>query len=173
MQDEKQTRINKNIKAKTVLLIDEEGNNIGHVNFLKALAMATDSGLDLVEVSSGKDVPVCRIMDYGRWRYEQSKRTKKNKNQNKTQGNKEIKFRPNTGENDLIYRAKQLDGFIKEGYRVKLCVRFRGREIEHMYNTGRDLLERFLSFITVGYKMIGTAVVEGKTISQWLGPENE
>jgi translation initiation factor IF-3 len=173
MQEEKQTRINKGIRAKTVLLIDEKGNNIGSVHLLKALSMASDVGLDLVEVSSGKDVPVCRIMDYGRWRYEQSKRQKKNKNQNKSQGSKEIKFRPNTGDNDLSYRAKQLDEFIKEGHKVKLCVRFRGREVEHMYDTGRILLERFLGLITVNYKMIGTAVVEGKNISQWVGPENE
>ena len=173
MQEEKQTRINKNIRAKNVLLIDQEGNNIGSVNLLKALGMASDVGLDLVEVGSGKDAPVCRIMDYGKWRYEQSKRLKKNKNQGKGQINKEIKFRPNTGDNDLIYRAKQIDEFIKEGCKVKLSVRFRGREIEHMYDTGKNLLERFLVLISVNYKMIGNAIVEGKNISQWVGPEGE
>jgi translation initiation factor IF-3 len=173
MQDEKQTRINSDIKAKTVLLINEDGNNVGSVNFFKALSMAVDAGLDLVEVSAGKDIPICRIMDYGRWRYEQSKRIKKNKSQGKSQGSKEIKFRPNTGPNDLLYRAKQLDAFIEDGYKVKLCIRFKGREIEHMYDTGKDLLERFLNLIAVKYKMIGTAVAEGNNISQWIGPENE
>lgn len=173
MNQEKQARINKNIKAKAVLVIDENGNNIGSLHLLQALNIASNAGLDLVEVSSGKDVPVCRIMDYGKWCYEQSKRIKKNKSQNKTHDSKEIKFRPNTNINDLSYRAKQLDGFIKEGYRIKLCVRFKGREIEHMCDTGKNLLERFLALVSVNYKMIGNAVVEGRNISQWLGPESE
>jgi translation initiation factor IF-3 len=170
MNQDKQARINKNIKAKTVLLINEDGKNIGDVHLLKALDMASNAGLDLVEVSSGKGTPVCRIMDYGKWRYEQSKRQKKNKNQNHKQVVKEVKFRPNTGDNDLSYRAKQVDQFLKDTYKVKLCVRFKGRELEHMYHTGKDLLERFLGLVSVDYKMIGNAKAEGRNITLWIGP---
>jgi len=166
MHQEKQARVNREIKARNVLLIDKDGKNVGNIQLFKALNMASEIGLDLVEVSSGKGTPVCRIMDYGKWRYEQSKRTKKNKSSK--QGFKEIKFRPNTGDNDLVYRAKRVDQFITEGYKVKLSVRFKGREIEHMYSTGKDLLERFLALITVNHKMIGSAKTEGRNITLWM-----
>jgi len=166
MQQEKQTRINNGIKARTIHLIDENGNNVGKIQLFTALNMAVEAGLDLVEVSSNKDIPVCRIMDYGKWRYEQTKRTKKNKTQK--QGIKEIKFRPNTSDNDLSYRAKHVDQFITDGHKVKLCVRFKGREVEHMYQTGKNLLERFLSLISVKYKMSDTAKAEGKNITLWI-----
>lgn len=173
MDQNKQTKINRNIRAQTVLLIDQDGKNVGTMATSKALEMALESGFDLVEVSSGKEIPVCRIMDYGKWRYEQSKRDRKNKNQHKSQGAKEIKFRPNTGINDLSYRAKRFDEFISDGYRVKLSVRFKGREIEHMYSTGKDLLERFLSLAKSNYKILGSAVVEGRNIALWAGPNDE
>lgn len=173
MHQEKQTRINKSIRAKNVLLIDEQGKNVGSVRLFKALDMASDVGLDLVEVSSNRGTPVCRIMDYGKWRYEQSKRIKKNKSNSNKQILKEVKFRPNTGDNDLSYRAKQVDQFITSGYKVKLCVRFKGRELEHMYHTGKDLLERFLGLVSVNYKMVGTAKAEGRNITLIMGPENE
>lgn len=172
MHQENQARINKNIRAKTVLLIDENGQNVGNVHLNKALDMASNVGLDLVEVSSGKGTPVCRIMDYGKWRYEQSKRHKKNKNQNHKQVVKEVKFRPNTGDNDLSYRAKRVDQFLTDGYKVKLSVRFKGRELEHMYHTGKDLLERFLGLVSVKYKMMGTAKAEGKNITLWIEADN-
>lgn len=170
MNQEKQTRINSDIKANDILLINENGENVGSINISKALIMASEAGLDLVEVGFNK-VPVCKIMDYGKWRYEQSKRQKKHKGQK--QVIKEIKFRPNIGRNDMLYRAKQTDQFIKDGFKVKLCVRFRGREMEHMYNTGQNLLEKFLQMISSNYKMLGDAVAEGGNITLTLGPDND
>jgi translation initiation factor IF-3 len=173
MQQEGQAKINNNIKASTVLLIDENGKNVGNVHLSEALSRANSIGLDLVEVSSGKKTPVCRIMDYGKWRFEQTKRQKRNKNQNHKQGSKEIKFRPNTNHNDLSYRAKQVAGFIKDGYRVKLSVRFKGREVAHMFDTGKDLLEKFLSLITIDYKIMGNAIAEDRSIALWIGSVDE
>lgn len=171
MSQQKQARINKQIKASTVLLIDAEGTNVGKVDLIKALNMATSAGLDLVEVNSG-NVTVCRIMDYGKWKYDQSKRLKKSKNNSSKQVTKEVKFRPTTGTNDLVYRAKRVDQFIKDGHRVKLSVRFRGREMEHMYDTGRILLEKFLDLISVDISFIGTATAEGNSIVQLVGPND-
>ena len=168
--NEKQARINGDIKANNILLINENGENIGSVNLLKALNMASEVGLDLVEVGFN-NIPVCKIMDYGKWRYEQSKRQKKNKGQKKAV--KEIKFRPNTGSNDLIYRAKQADQFINSGSKVKLCVRFRGREMEHMYKTGQSLLEKFLQMLSSNYKMTGDAIAEGGNITLIIGPNDD
>lgn len=153
--------INQKIKAKVVLLIDENGINIGNINIHEALLKAQNSGLDLVEINS-KGIPVCKIMDFSKWKYEQSKKAKKNKHQR--QEIKELKFRPNTGENDLKYRAKQADKFLTKGNKVKLIVRFRGREQEHMFITGKILLEKFLEFLNTPFIIDSNANIESDVI---------
>ena len=158
--------VNKNIRASEILLIDERGVNLGRVNFRYALNMAIDSNLDLVEVSSGSNgIPVCRIMDFGKWKYEQSKKIKKSRVNSQKQEIKELKFRPNTGDNDLEYRAKQVDQFLQRGCKVKLNVRFKGREQEHMFVTGKILLEKFLKLISIPYCLESSANIEGNSIT--------
>lgn len=165
----KKANINQNIRSRNVLLIDENGNNLGEVETRVALAKALEVGLDLVEVSAGKKgAPVCRIMDYGKWKYEQTKRQKKNVHHR--QQTKEVKFRPNTGDNDLAYRARHTDKFLKSGNRVKLIVRFKGREQEHMYKTGKNLLDKFLALLTENFIMHGNAVAAGNSISLTILP---
>jgi len=166
--------INQKIRANTVLLIDENGNNIGSISFREALNKAQLAGLDLVEVSSGsKGVPVCRIMDFGKWKYEQSKRARKNKIQHQRQEIKELKFRPTTGDNDLQYRAKQAEQFLERGDKVRLVVRFKGREQEHMFNTGKVLLEKFLNLMTTTYVIDANPNVEGSSIVMILAAEKK
>ena len=163
------TRINNGIKASHVLLIDENGNNLGTLGIREARTKAQEAGLDLVEVSNNKKNSVCKLMDYGKYKYSQAKKSRKNKSQKVT--TKEIKFRPNTGKNDLEYRAKHAMEFISAGNKVKLVVRFRGREAEHMYQTGKALLERFLELVTDPYSIDGHAKVEGKSIVLYISPE--
>lgn len=158
-----QNNVNQNIKASVVLLIDENGENFGNVKLNDALSKARSVGLDLVEVSSGKGIPVCRIMDFGKWKYEQTKRDKKNKTHQK-QELKELKFRPNISENDLQYRAKQVEQFLMKGNKVKLLVRFKGREQEHMYNTGQSVLQRFLDLVESPFSIDSNARAEGNSI---------
>ena len=146
-------RVNKQIRAREVLLIDKDGNNLGKISFQDALQQAYQNGLDLVEVSN-KDVPVCRIIDYSKWKFEQAKRQKKKK-VGKVE-TKEIQFRPNIGANDLQHRAKNVDKFLSKGNRVKLVVRFKGREKAHMLETGRDVLDKFLKMVTVPYVVDNT-----------------
>jgi translation initiation factor IF-3 len=174
-QSVKSTSINSKIRAVRVLVIDENGENLGEMSIQDALNKATGANLDLVEVSSGKTVPVCKVMDFGKWKYEQAKKLKKSKNSLQKQVTKEIKFRPNTSDNDLTYRAKSVVKFLSAGYRVKLYVRFKGREIEHMYDTGKSLLERFLALIDCSFNTEGNAVAEGNSISLMLfaGKTNE
>jgi translation initiation factor IF-3 len=164
-------RINRDIRVERVLLIDDNGKNLGNVLTVVALSKAFKANLDLVEVNNKGDIPVCRIMDYGKWKYDQSKKFRKNKSQRLA--TKEVKFRPNIGSHDLNYRSTRTSQFLKDGHRVKLIVRFRGREVEHMYDTGRDLLEKFLDSLEVSYKLIGNATIEGRTIVLLLGPHNE
>lgn len=169
-KDKKRDRINRSIRASVVLLIDESGNNLGQVKTLDALKKAEELGLDLVEVSAGKDIPVCRIIDYGKWKYDQSKRLK-NKKQVKKQAIKEIKFRPNTGDNDLKYRAKHAQEFLCDGNRVKLTVRFKGRELEHMFDTGKNMLEKFLDHLNESeYNIEGHVKVENRAIALMISP---
>jgi translation initiation factor IF-3 len=164
-------RVNRNIRVSHVLLIDEEGNNLGKVPISDALKRAEDSGLDLVEVSSGKNGIVCRIMDYGKWKYQNTKKAKKNMQHKKVV--KEINIRPNTGYNDLKYRAKQVDKFIEAENKVKLVVKFKGREQAHAYETGKNIIEKFLKLINVKYAIYDVAKSDGRTISLMLNPSKE
>lgn len=157
------------INAPNVLVIDINGENKGIMPTREAISVAREAGLDLIQVGAKDNIPVCKVMDYGRWKYDQSKRDKKKKQAQSIM--KEVKFRPNTGLNDLKYRAKQVDKFLREGSKVKLVVRFRGRELEHMYDTGRDLLEKFLEILEVSFNMEGEALAEGKTISLMVKPD--
>lgn len=171
MRDNVGACINQSIRAAQVLLIDQDGKNLGSISTREALKMAQDAGLDLVEVNQGKSGSVCRIMDYGKWRYEQTKKVKKNTYHKKT--TKEMNFRPTTGENDLKYRAKQVDKFLETGNKVKLVVKFKGREKAHMFDTGRALLERFIDLITADYVIYDTAKNDGGSIMLLLNPQNE
>jgi len=162
--------VNYKIRASRVLVIGEDGKNLGEMNIKDALDRASEAGLDLVEVGSGKTVPVCKIMDFGKWKYDQSKKSRK-KGGDQKQVVKEIKFRPNTGDNDLSYRAKNAVKFLSAGHKIKLSVRFRGREMEHMYDTGKSLLERFLALIDCPFEIDGNAVAEGNSISLMISAE--
>jgi translation initiation factor IF-3 len=139
--------INERIRVPRILLIDENGNNLGNFSTREALQKAKELGLDLVEVG-GKEVPVCKIMDYGKFKFEQTKKDKKSIKNQTTHVLKEIKFKPTTGKNDLLYRAKQVDEFLKEKNKVKISVRFKGREMEHFSVIGKKILDTFLSMLT-------------------------
>jgi translation initiation factor IF-3 len=172
-QNVKSTCVNHKIRASKVLVIGEDGKNLGEMSIKDALNKAANADLDLVEVSSGKTVPVCKVMDFGKWKYKQSKRLKKNKNHTQRQVVKEIKFRPNTGDNDLKYRAKNAVKFLSAGHKVKLSVRFKGREMEHMYDTGKSLLERFLDLVDCDYNIDGNALAEGNCIALVISAEKK
>lgn len=122
------TRINHQITSREVLLIDADSEQLGEVPLSKALAIAADAGLDLVEVSPHANPPVCRVMDYGKYQYQQKKKhTSKPKNIKL----KEIKLRPVTEEGDYQVKLRNLKRFIEQGDKVKVTIRFRGREITH------------------------------------------
>lgn len=158
------------IKSRSVLLIDAEGRNLGVVDTRDAYRMAEGSSLDLVQVGDGKNgIPVCKIMDHGKWKYEQSKKRKAAKAAQQT--TKELKMRPNTGEHDLKYRAEQAISFLDDGDKVKVLVRFKGRERNHMVDTGKDVLEKFLQLIDPSkYRIEKAADIGERDISIMLLP---
>jgi translation initiation factor IF-3 len=135
--------INRNIRAKEVRVIDPDGNQIGVIPTYKAIAVANDFGLDLVEISPNASPPVCKIMDYGRFKYERTKKKQEAKKKQTTFQLKEIKVRPKTGEHDLNTKINHIKKFLDKKDKVKVTVIFRGREIT-LTNLGNELLEKIV-----------------------------
>ena len=130
-KEEAGVKINRDIRASEVRLIDSEGEQAGIVPIDEALRLAEEDGLDLVEVAPNSTPPVCRIMDYGKYRYQQSKKTKDAKKKQTVILVKEVKLRPKTEEHDIQYKTANIKRFLAEGNRVKVTIQFRGREIAH------------------------------------------
>jgi len=162
--------VNQNIRAREVRVIDSEGNQVGIIPTYEALARAGDVGLDLVEVSPNANPPVCKIMDYGRYRYEQTKKKQEAKKKQSTFQLKEIKIRPKTGEHDLQVKINHIRKFIGKKDKVKVTVIFRGREIT-LSQAGRDLLAQ----IAVETEEIAiveqSPKFEGRTLVMVLSPK--
>src|SRR5881275_2886808 len=134
-------RINDEISSMRVRLVDERGQMVGVVGRSEALDMATDAGLDLVEIAPNADPPVCKILDFGKFKYEQQKKKNEAKKKQKVIEIKEIKVRPNIDENDYQVKLRAMKSFIEEGDKVKVTLRFRGREMAHQ-EIGVRVLER-------------------------------
>ena len=134
-------RINEKIRSEKVRLISAEGEQLGILSLQDALNEATDVGLDLVEVAPNSDPPVCRVMDYGKFRYEACKKVQEARRKTRGGQMKEIKLRPHTEDHDLGFKIKNLKKFLDKKHRVKVSVFFRGREMAFM-KAGDDLLKR-------------------------------
>jgi translation initiation factor IF-3 len=163
------TNINQFIRAKEVRVIDPEGKQVGVVSITEALKSAAEFGLDLVEISPNANPPVCKIMDYGRYKYEQTKKKQEAKKKQATFQLKEIKVRPNTDDHDLQVKIGSIKKFIDKKDKVKVTVMFRGREIT-LSQLGRDMLAR------IAEETADVAVVEqypkfeGRTLMMVLSP---
>ena len=127
-----------------IRVIDDQGEQLGVMSPQQALAVARDKGLDLVEISPTAQPPVCRIMDYGRYQYEEQKRTRQARKHQKTIEVKEIKFRPKVDVHDYDFKKKHIERFLAEGDKVKATIFFRGREMAHP-EIGRRILERLIA----------------------------
>lgn len=138
-QREYRVRINKYIRVPQIRVVLADGSNAGIMNTYEALKQAQDAGLDLVEINPKAQPPVCKIMDYGKFKYEEKKKQAAAKKNQQVQELKELTFRPATDENDLLHKLGQAKEFLAEGDRVKFTVRFKGREITHA-NIGKDKL---------------------------------
>ena len=134
--------INERIRAKEVQLIDNEGQKLGVKSLSEALEIAYDKKLDLVLVAPNVNPPVCKIMNYGKYKFEQAKREKEAKKKQKVYEVKEIRVTPNTEEHDFNFKAKNARKFLEDGCKVKITVRFRGRELSYT-KLGENLLNKF------------------------------
>ncbi len=150
-------------------MIGAEGENVGVVTPEEGMRLADTAGLDLVEISPNAEPPVCKIMDLGKFKYEQQKRESEARKKQKTIEIKEIKFRPNTDTHDYDVKMRNVKKFLEEGDKVKITLRFRGREMAHL-QLGRELLERVAEDITDLGKVENMPKMEGRQMIMMIGP---
>lgn len=162
-------RRNEQIRAREVRLIGAEGEQLGIISRNDAIALAKEKGLDLVEVAATAEPPVCRVMDYGKYKYEQQKKKQEAKKRQTVVQIKEIKVRPKTDEHDYQTKLKHVRRFLEEGDRCKVTVFFRGREIVHK-DRGLTILDRFIEDTKDLAKVDQEARAEGRTLQMLLAP---
>ena len=150
-------------------MIGAEGENIGVVTPEKGLELAVEAGLDLVEISPNAKPPVCKIMDFGKFKYEQQKRESEARKKQKVIEIKEIKFRPNTDTHDYDVKMRSIRKFLDEGDKVKVTLRFRGREMAHL-ELGRELLERVAADLDGEAKIENMPKMEGRQMIMMIAP---
>ncbi|ETX27182.1 translation initiation factor IF-3 [Roseivivax isoporae] len=162
-------RVNDRIRVAEIRLIGPDGENVGVVTPARGLELAEAAGLDLVEISPNATPPVCKIMDFGKFKYEQQKREAEARKKQKVIEVKEVKFRPNTDTHDYEVKMKNVVKFLEHGDKVKVTLRFRGREMAHQ-NLGRDLLERVAEDVKEIGKVENMPKMEGRQMVMMIGP---
>lgn len=163
-------QINEEITDKEIRLIGNEGEQLGIMSAEEALRIATERDLDLVKIAPGSNPPVCKIMDYGKYRFEQTKKEKDAKKNQRVIEIKEIRMSPGIDVGDFNTKLKNAQKFLADGNRVKVSVRFRGREMAHT-EIGRDLLTKFAEQCAEVANMEKAAKMEGRNMSIFLAPK--
>ncbi|MHA3916465.1 translation initiation factor IF-3 [Halovulum sp. GXIMD14793] len=161
--------MNDRIRATEIRLIGAEGENVGVVSPARAMEMAEEAGLDLVEISPNATPPVCKIMDFGKFKYEQQKKEAEARKKQKIIEVKEVKFRPNTDTHDYDVKMRNVTKFLGNGDKVKVTLRFRGREMAHQ-DVGRRLLERVAEDTEEIGKVEQMPKMEGRQMIMMINP---
>lgn len=162
-------RVNEAIRTREVRVIGAEGEQLGIMATSKAIALARELGLDLVEVAGKTLPPVCRILDHGKFAYAKEKKAKKTKQSQKSTGVKEVNLRPGIKEHDYLVKKDRTERFLNDGNKVKVAIRFRGREMAHT-NLGRKILDRIVEDVQEVGKVDGTIAMEGRRMLMLLVP---
>jgi translation initiation factor IF-3 len=162
--------VNEEIRVPQVRLIDTSGEMIGVMSTREALMRAFDAGLDLVEISPNAVPPVCKILDYGKYKYEQQKKASEARKKQKVVEIKEIKVRPNIDDHDYDVKLRQMKSFIEEGDKVKVTLRFRGREVAHQ-DLGAKVLERIRTELADMVKVEQFPRLENRQMIMVLAPK--
>ena len=162
--------INEEIREREVRVVDADGSQLGIMPTKQALSLAIEKGLDLVDIAPQASPNVCRIMDYGKYRYEQAKREKEARKNQKTVEVKEVRMSMNIDTHDFETKVNQANKFLKGGDKVKVSVRFRGREMAHT-DLGRDLLDRFKDACAEFGAVDKPAKMEGRSLAIFMAPK--
>lgn len=162
-RDKDSAHVNERIRAREVRVVDEHGEQLGIMPTLQALDIARQRGLDLVEVAATAMPPVCRIMDYGKYKYQQKKKAHEAKKKQVVIQVKEIKLRPGTDQHDFDFKVKHAQRFLEQGDKVKVLIFFRGREIMHQ-ELGQEMMERVLKALESYGQVESPPKLEGKAM---------
>ena len=162
--------INEEIREREVRVVDADGSQLGIMPTKQALSLAIEKGLDLVDIAPQASPNVCRIMDYGKYRYEQAKREKEARKNQKTVEVKEVRMSMNIDTHDFETKVNQANKFLKGGDKVKVSVRFRGREMAHT-DLGRELLDRFKDACAEFGAVDKPAKMEGRSLAIFMAPK--
>ncbi|MDU1043940.1 MULTISPECIES: translation initiation factor IF-3 [Peptoniphilus] len=168
----KELQINEEIREREVRLVDDEGNQLGVVATNQAIDLAISKRLDLVKVAPNAKPPVCRLMDYGKYRYDMEKKEKEARKKQKVINIKELRLTPNIEDHDLNTKANRAIDFLKNGDRVKVAVRFRGREMGHT-DLGREVLDKFVDLISEYGVVDKKPKMEGRNLVMFLSEKKD
>ena len=159
--------INEQIRDKEVRVIGTDGEQLGVMGIKEAMKLAEEAGVDLIKIAPTAKPPVCKIMDYGKYKYEQTRREKENKKKQKTIETKEVRLSPNIDTNDLNTKANMARKFLTKGDKVKVTLRFRGRELAHV-NTSKTILDEFAEALSDVAVVEKPAKFEGRSMIMFL-----
>ena len=165
-----ETRINDRIRAREVRLVDPEGRQLGIKPLPEALHIARELDLDLVEVAPMANPPVCKILDYGKWRYEAAQRDKESRRKTSNIQIKEMKYRPKIGPGDFDTKTRQVAKFLNQGHKVKITIMFRGREVAHP-ELGKAILDRIADDVGSLAKIEAAPKLDGRNMVMVLAPD--
>ncbi len=171
MPEQPRTRANERIRVPEVRVIGDDGEQIGVMPTREALEFARERGLDLVEVSPNARPPVCRIMDFGKYKYEQSKKTRAAKKKQHSVQTKEVKLRPKIDDHDFNFKVENARKFLQQHHKVKLTIMFRGREMAHT-ERGEELLNRVVEELGDEIQVEQRPKQEGRNMSMLVGPRS-
>jgi len=164
--------MNEDIRYDQVRLIGADGTQLGVMSSREALEKAFDEGLDLVEISDASDPPVCRIMNYDKFRYEQSKKQAEARKKQTVVEVKEVKFRPKTEEHDLNFKIKNIKKFLANKNKVKITLRFRGREIVYAHSQGVEVLNKIAEALGEDATIVQQPTMEGRQMVMFVAPKS-
>jgi translation initiation factor IF-3 len=162
-------RMNEDIRVREVHLIDKDGSNRGNIPIAEALAIAQEAGLDLVEIAPNAEPPVCKLLDYGKFKYQEQKKAAEARKKQKIVEVKEIKFRPMIDDHDYDVKMRSMKRFFEEGDKVKVTLRFRGREMAHQ-ELGAKLLDRVKTEFATTAKVEMEPRLEGRQMVMVMAP---
>jgi translation initiation factor IF-3 len=165
-------RVNERIRAREVRLISPTGEQLGIRPLPEALALAKEQDLDLVEVADKATPPVCRIMNYSKYKYEQGQKAKESRRKSSSTSVKEMKYRPKIGQGDFDTKTRKVEEFLSEGHKVKVTIMFRGREMQHP-ELGRHILDRVIETVSHVAQVEAYPKQDGRNMVMVLGPDKK
>ncbi len=168
----RELRINERIRVREVRLIGEDGEQLGVLPTMEALRIARERSLDLVEVAPNAVPPVCRLIDYGKFKYEQTRKERESRRNQKVVLLKEVRLTPKTDEHDIEFKSKTVQRFLEDGDKVKVTVRFKGREMAHP-QLGRQVLDAIVANLGSSATLERTPLIEGRTMTMIVAPPHQ